>query len=316
MSRTAEHGGGSWGFPNCLWSPTHKKTKNKKTREGQTSGYWENMRKIEPGSVIFHLRGAPQDRAWFVGYSVAADVAEITSERPPKPGSWAYAKRFYRVNLHGYTPFTPGIKLTDVFTGCRRELEEYYAANRQAPEKRLLFYTHQKGTLQCQFGAYLSEVDDRLFEILFEGLLERHLLPEHVIRTGETVRPGISRIGQQAFADRIKAAYGHQCCFPDCGIRDSRFLIGAHIARWRDNPELRGHMGNGLCLCEFHDRAFEHGLFTFDQNFHVHINDDDRQENSAIKLLEPFRGRKIRSTGHLPLSAALKLHWERHGLHP
>lgn len=73
-----------------------------------------------------------------------------------------------------------------------------------------------------------------------------------------------------------------QARFPDCDVSDPRFLIGSHIARWADNEKLRGNLGNGLCLCLIHDKAFEVGLYTRDEPLAVFVNPRERKPGSII----------------------------------
>jgi predicted restriction endonuclease len=111
--------------------------------------------------------------------------------------------------------------------------------------------------------------------------------------------------------------YGHKCCFPGCDISDDRFLVGSHIARWCDNEQLRGQMSNGLCLCLLHDKAFEIGLFTLDQQFRVFVNprEKDNKSQIVIQLLER-EGEPIRLAAIKPCDDALLEHWIRVDVEP
>jgi predicted restriction endonuclease len=116
---------------------------------------------------------------------------------------------------------------------------------------------------------------------------------------------------------KVKDLYGNKCCFPGCSVSDVRFLVGSHIARWSDNEKLRGLMGNGLCLCLMHDKAFEVGLFTLDQFYKVFVNPNELGSKSEIvKELISHQGQQIRLAGVLPLEDALLEHWIRTGVEP
>ena len=100
-------------------------------------------------------------------------------------------------------------------------------------------------------------------------------------------------------------------------MTDSRFLVGAHIARWSDNEALRGHMGNGLCLCLRHDKAFELGLFTLDEQCRVFVNPRERDANSpVVDELVAHHGEQIRLADVRPLDDALLEHWIRVNIEP
>jgi hypothetical protein len=200
----------------------------------------------------------------------------------------------------------------------RKQLEAYFAANRLLgnEEKRLLFFVKQAGRLQCLNGAYLSEIDADLFEALFGKSAPEQRAQESTtnitVETGWQLSVIQSRIGQAEFSRQLKKLYGYRCCFPGCFVSDRRFLVASHIARWADNEKLRGNLGNGLCLCLMHDKAFELGIFTLDSDHRVHVNPRDLKTQSEIaNELLGSAGKSI-SKGHIaPLNEALLEHQTR-----
>lgn len=311
MSRDLEHGGGLWSFPNCVWSPTRKKN-------GQRWPYWRKILKIQEGDIVLHLRGAQPD-AEFVGYSVASGNGFETSRRPPNPKEWGFSESFYRADLEDFRPFSRPINLTNLFEARQLELEDYFDRNRARGAGKLnLFYVRQAGRLQCQNGAYLSDASTELLQIILDGISEEAFLGRGTqIETDAPIRQLAVRVGQKAFADSIKGSYGNRCCFPGCNMSDRRFLIGAHIARWSDNPGLRGELGNGLCLCVFHDKAFELGLFTLDQNFRIYTDPQEEEAgSSAFRQIAGQKGKPILMGDVPPLHDALLEHWIRVDLDP
>jgi putative restriction endonuclease len=306
MSRDEVHGGGDWGFLKCLWSPTL-------TRTGTTHGWWENLRRVHLGDEVLHLRGTGVD-ARFVGMSKCLADGEITSMRPPEAGEWAYSGQFYRAPLGDFESFGEGIPLSKIFTANDTALREYFERNkrRKAQEKLTLFYVIQAGRLQCQNGAYLSEADLELSEILLGTQLGSASTVASVT-VGERASSCIVRIRQEQFSRAVRENYRHICCFPDCQVEDDRFLIGAHIARWSDVPELRGEISNGLCLCLMHDRAFEQGLFTVDDYLRVRILGRSYGSSWAKEQLLPFDGQVIKAARIKPSDDALLNHWQRVG---
>jgi putative restriction endonuclease len=313
MSRDKDHGGGQWGFLSCLWAPT------KKTDESAWP-YWSKLLRVQGGDLVLHLRGIPPD-ANFVGYSEAASNGYVTEERPPQPGAWGYSKDFYRVDLRDFVPLATPINLSAVFASKRIELETYFKKNREkTAEKLSLFFVQQSGKLQCLNGAYLSDVDDTLLHLLLDEtpvLQTSFESSPRGINVGTRWTTARARIGQHLFSRAVREQYGWNCCFPDCNVSDPRFLIGAHIARWSDNDDLRGHLGNGLCFCLMHDRAFELGLFTLDSNCCVYMEDVSTPSASSMETdLRRGRGREIRSSAIRPLPEALSEHWRRTNLFP
>lgn len=313
MSRVETHGGGTWAFPNCIWSPSEKES-------GGKWPFWEKVLAVKEGDIVIHLRGI-QPNAQFVGFSRAAGDGFVTTKRPPDAGAWSFASAFHRADLTDYTPFHTPIDLTNVFAERRAELEAYFDANKARVERKNIFYVRQAGRLRCLNGAYLSEVEDELLIALFGGRVVESPAQDASavvsVETGSQLRSIRARLGQTYFSKEIKKLYKNKCCFPSCGVDDPRFLVGAHIARWSDNETLRGQLGNGLCLCVFHDKAFELGLFTLNEQHRVYLNPREERAHSAVmKQLIPFKGKKITLAHVVPLDDALLEHWIRCDVSP
>lgn len=315
MSRVLEHGGGDWGFTLSLWAPSYKNDYYR-----SIPAYWGTVLRVKQGDQILHLRGSGKSAA-FVGFSTAASDGFETEDKPPILGeNYQYAERFYRVFLEDYRPFHKGIFLNHVFSTNEKALVDYYESNKQQPKshKKLIFYNRQAKPLGCQFGAYLTEVDDALASLLLgESYLdnseEKNILVNDV-RTAEQIREVKQRIGQSDFSEMIRENFKRTCCFPDCDVKEKRFLVGAHIARWADKPELRGSRENGLCLCLMHDKAFEIGLFTVDSRYRIVVN---RHRCSMLNTdwaeayLLPYEGKVINPGKIMPSREALEEHWKR-----
>ena len=308
MARDEEHGGGAWGFLRCIWSPTQ-------TKAGNVQGWWDNQKRVKAGDRVLHLRGSGND-AKFVGLSVCLTDGERTSDRPPNPGEWGYSDAFYRTPLDHFESFGPGVLLAGIFREKDTDLREYFERNRAKPNhlKLTLFYVIQSGRLQCQNGAYLSEADTELVEIL----LSNHLpgssqATASSIVVGERIEMALGRIKQDDFSKAVKRNYNGRCCFPECAVIDEQFLIGAHIARWSDVKELRGELSNGLCLCLMHDKAFERGLFTLDENNRVCVLPRALQSTWGRAFLSSHHRSQIGPSGIRPSIDAILHHWTRIG---
>ncbi|MGD0383401.1 MAG: HNH endonuclease, partial [Thermoguttaceae bacterium] len=247
------------------------------------------------------------------GHSIADANFYITDQRPPKPGQWGHATSFYRVPLHDYCPFDEPIPLATIFTHHGDRLTQYHQMHSPANSRngRFLFYVPQAGRLQCQNGAYLSEIDAELTEIIFGNATSHQDFQS--VRTGFGIAMLHTRIGQQAFSEAVRENYSEQCCFPCCPVNDRAFLVGAHIARWSDSPELRGNVANGLCFCLMHDKAFEDGLFVLDPQFRVMPTPFAKDSPWAITNILPFANQQIKIGQVQPALTCLQLHWRRVG---
>lgn len=315
MSRDEQHGGGNWGFKKCVWSPTQK-------TNGARWAFWETVRKVKEGDIVIHLKG--KIKPIFVGYSIAATDGYKTEAKPPKAGDWGYASSYYRVDLKQFTPFPSPIDLRTTFINNDKSLRNYFLNNKQLQDQQRerLFYVIQAGRLQCLNGAYLSEISQELFGILFDtpDSYTVNLQPMSLIKevdTSEALRQLKTRVGQRAFSNNVCQNYNNRCCFPECEIDERSFLIGAHIARWSENEELRGDVSNGLCLCLMHDKAFEKGLFTLDLDYKIWSEGVKLEESEWGKdNITPHIGEQIDLGESLPSHHALQEHWERVSLYP
>lgn len=303
MSRTPDERPPGWQVGECLWSP-------RKNSLGHPSGFWEKMRDVVPGDVVFHLCGSRAPM--FVGHSVAASGCTPIELGPPGPTP------LYRVELSGFERLKEPLPLAKVFSDKNQALRDYFHANRsRGRKKERLFYVIQAGRLQCQNGAYLSYLSDALIRTLFEidvrtSEKQAAAVPENAA-TAESLGSASRRLGQQAFSQNVRDNWKGRCCFPGCDISDKRFLVGSHIARWADVPALRGRTDNGLCLCLLHDKAFEVGAFTLNANHRIVVGKKEPEGSWLHILVASSNGKSIAPASITPCSEALNHHWTTHG---
>ena len=86
----------------------------------------------------------------------------------------------------------------------------------------------------------------------------------------ETRSTTISRRGQDLFRRAVLSAYHSRCCIT--GVGDTRLLVASHIKPWRDDEANRLNPANGLCLNVLHDKAFDLGLITVDEDYRIRIS--------------------------------------------
>ena len=110
-------------------------------------------------------------------------------------------------------------------------------------------------------GKVISELNEE-FNVTMD------MIPEGADIVTETKR----RVGQYFFRLSVLTAYGNTCCVT--GIKAPELLIASHIKPWRDSDAKteRTNPRNGLCLNALHDKAFDRGLITIDDSYHIVIS--------------------------------------------
>ncbi len=81
--------------------------------------------------------------------------------------------------------------------------------------------------------------------------------------------PGLSkiRINQGFFREMVLASYDCKCAVS--GIAETELLTTSHIVPWSVDPKTRTNPRNGICLNALHDRAFDRGFVSFDDDLSV-----------------------------------------------
>jgi putative restriction endonuclease len=102
-----------------------------------------------------------------------------------------------------------------------------------------------------------------------------------------------ARYGQNSFREAVISAHDGQCCIT--GIKNPKLLIASHIIPWSKDKNNRLNPSNGLCLSNLHDKAFDSGLLTLNNNYEVVLSKNLKNEKNnymAASFLE-FEGKRI-----------------------
>ena len=116
------------------------------------------------------------------------------------------------------------------------------------------------------------------------------------------------RIGQQVFSNTVKSLYDHKCSV--CGIGTKQFLVGSHIIPWSSNKETRLDPRNGICLCSFHDKAFDEGFFTINEDYKIEVSNNIQDKVLASELSKINNQKIAYPRAHKPMIKYLKYHNE------
>lgn len=100
------------------------------------------------------------------------------------------------------------------------------------------------------------------------------------------------RINQGIFKERLLHRYNH-CCL--CKVSEHDFLIASHIKPWKDSDENeRLDVDNGFLFCPNHDKAFDKGYISFDNEGNILISEELNEVNK--RFLNIYEDMKIELT--------------------
>ena len=89
------------------------------------------------------------------------------------------------------------------------------------------------------------------------------------------------RVNQGTFRDKLLKKY-NRCCL--CGVENQTLLIASHIKPWAESePKEKLDVNNGFLMCPNHDKLFDKGYITFDDNGKIIIS-DRLTENDKVFL--------------------------------
>lgn len=131
-------------------------------------------------------------------------------------------------------------------------------------------------------------------------------------RVGETeiVRNVRTRRAQSLFRATVLASYDFACAIS--GINVPALLQASHIIPWAREEARRVDPRNGLALSALHDRAFERGLITFDEDLRVVVSGRlrvGRPSEIHRTALLAIEGKKLRlPTRYAPDPSAIAWH--------
>jgi hypothetical protein len=110
---------------------------------------------------------------------------------------------------------------------------------------------------KLQFDDADSETLDKVAETLAEGRTRSAIVEV--------------RVNQSFFRRAVLASYQGRCCMS--GVNHPRLLVASHIVPWNQDVENRLNPRNGLCLSALHDKAFDSGLISLNNDYQVIISD-------------------------------------------
>lgn len=116
---------------------------------------------------------------------------------------------------------------------------------------------------------------------------------------------------QTFFRSTVLSTYNQQCALTAMAVPE--LLVASHIVPWSKSETRRCNPTNGLCLNALHDRAFDRGLISFDEQLCL-IAAPTLLEGTELGLLRetlPLIGRRLKVPERFqPDADALRFHRE------
>ena len=101
-----------------------------------------------------------------------------------------------------------------------------------------------------------------------------------------------ARVGQSFFRNAVLSAYNGKCCIT--GLSDKRLLVASHIIPWREDESNRLNPRNGLLLSMLHDKAFDLGIITINNDMTIRVSKKDIVRDNYFKnSIEFYDGEQI-----------------------
>lgn len=101
-----------------------------------------------------------------------------------------------------------------------------------------------------------------------------------------------ARVGQAFFRAAVLSAYNQTCCIT--GLSITRLLVASHIVPWSHDPVNRVNPRNGLSLSALHDRAFDSGLLTINDDMTVRVSPSYPEDLFFSGSVASYHGKPIR----------------------
>ena len=81
------------------------------------------------------------------------------------------------------------------------------------------------------------------------------------------------------------------------GLAIPALLVASHIVPWKDDSWNRMNPKNGLLLSALHDKAFDSGLITINDDLTVRVSDNLLQKSNAFftNSIDNYDGQPIRA---------------------
>lgn len=148
------------------------------------------------------------------------------------------------------------------------------------------------GEFFADWSGMAFESEQRMSDLLGKKSVEaEQAVSEREGITRQTVAK--ARVNQQFFRKMILSSYDSRCCIT--GLPLPSLLVASHIVPWSVGKKHRLNPRNGLCLNALHDKAFDTGSITLDDDYRIVLSQDVKaRKRDDVALLADYEGHSIR----------------------
>lgn len=138
----------------------------------------------------------------------------------------------------------------------------------------------------------LAFESEKIIAALQGKVIKGDIVSDTLPNRTEEMRTVKARVNQSFFRSSVLSAYNLRCCIT--GLNVPELLVASHIIPWKENIE-RTNPKNGLCLNNLHDKAFDRGLLSIDEEFRVIISSEilNSQNHAVNDYLIGIKNKKI-----------------------
>ena len=183
-------------------------------------------------------------------------------------------------NAIGRTPSALAMKLTNIAsldpsitTTGRKGLRSASAADRAMWDE-----------MNSDWNRFAIEVDKAISDVMHSTTLimdnstEDYFADERI--GANRMIQTTTRVGQNFFRSTVLSAYNGCCCIT--GLSIPSLLVASHIVPWRDNLAHGLNPRNGLALSVLHDKAFDTGIITVQDDLTVLVSSNPEWQDDEF----------------------------------
>ena len=174
-------------------------------------------------------------------------------------------------------------------------------------------FEHVSTTDRKIWNAYKDDLEnlESIYEMVVLGkksAAEKVLDEERRIDEGDFYIPdsaGVAsrRAGQEKIRINALSLYNYKCAI--CGMDHPKLLVASHIVPWAADKDIRGDPQNVMLLCPLHDRMFDAGLISLNDDFTVIVSKALDGYETAKRAAMSISGMKL----SIPADFAPKLEY-------